>query len=193
MQYYDNFKRTTLKEGPPKLTWYIALLWKPLVGDLHTCKWTRGAYYAKYVTLNLRYNKHKQKTLTFTKNEPTRFLYITKEWGLICGITYRLINKDINGRGCVAIFNNGYVADNWITYIYIYIKNMKCMRYREQEILLFLLFSLSLLAVTVSERDGSVSVSERPFGPFRSRRSFQSIWSCKYEMVRVREFVWWGF
>lgn len=83
MQYYDNFKRTTLKEGPPKLTWYFALLWKPLVGDLHTCKWTWGAYYAKYVTLNLRYNKHEQKKLTFTKNEPTRFLYITKEWGLI--------------------------------------------------------------------------------------------------------------
>ena len=38
MQYYDNFKRTTLKEGPPKLTRYFALLWKPLVGDLHTCK-----------------------------------------------------------------------------------------------------------------------------------------------------------
>ena len=60
MQYYDNFKRTTLKEGPPKLTWYLALLWKPLVGDLHTSKWTRGEYYAKYVTLKLRYNKHEQ-------------------------------------------------------------------------------------------------------------------------------------
>ena len=45
---------------------------------------------------------------------------------------------------------------------------MKCMQYREQEILLFLLFSLSLLAVTVSEREGSVSVSERPFSPFQS-------------------------
>ena len=27
----DNFKTTTLKEGPPELT-YLALLWKPLVG-----------------------------------------------------------------------------------------------------------------------------------------------------------------
>ena len=69
MQYYDNFKRTALKEGPPKLTWYLALLWKPLVGDLHTSKWTRGEYYAKYVTLKLRYNNmSNKKKMTIHKN-----------------------------------------------------------------------------------------------------------------------------
>ena len=63
---------------------------------------------------------------------------------------------------------------------------MKCMQYREQEILLFLLFSFSVLAVTVSERDGSVSVSQRPFGPFRSISVQTGLFSL-FGLVNMRQ------